>query len=64
MMDDEQLLTQCLQVLEDSIDVVRSDYENDWRQGVPTRAAQLKLMHDAVVLHEETIKALKRRLGK
>lgn len=64
MTDDEALLTRCLQALEESFDTVRNEFENDWRQGVPTRAAQLDLMREAVIFHEDTIKQLKSRLGK
>jgi hypothetical protein len=63
MTDDEALLTRCLQALEESFDTVRNEFENDWRQGVPTRKAQLELMREAVDFHEQTINDLKARFG-
>jgi hypothetical protein len=63
MTDDEALLTRCLQALEESFDTVRNEFEADWRHGVPTRKAQLEAMREAVIYHEDTITALKVRLG-
>lgn len=63
MTDDEALLTRCLHALEDSIDAVRSEYENDWRHGIPSRRPQLRAMYASITLHEQTIKDLKARLG-
>jgi hypothetical protein len=59
---DEALLRQALDCLVESVDLVRHDYEGNWRHGVPTRERQLAGMNEQLDQHEATITAIKERL--
>lgn len=61
--DDTALLRLALELLEDSIDTVRHEYESDWRHGLPTRAKQIAGMKEEVDKHEAAIAILRERLG-
>jgi phage shock protein A len=60
--DDTALLRQALDALEESVDVVRHEYEADWRHGMPTREGQLANMRDSLDAHEAAIAAIHARL--
>jgi len=61
--DDTALLRQCLEALENSIDLVQHEYRENWRHGVPTREKQLNGLKEQMDTHEATIDALKERLN-
>lgn len=54
-------MREALEALEESVDLVRSDYMQDWRHGLPTRKAQLDGMKEQVEAHEAAISSLKAR---
>ena len=58
----EAAMRMAVEALEESIDLVRSDYMSDWRHGVPSRKSQLDAMKAQVDAHEAAITALRERL--
>lgn len=46
---------QAREALESSIDLVRADYESNWRHGIPTREKQLEAAAATVQSHEDAI---------
>jgi hypothetical protein len=48
-----------VEALAESVDLVRYDYEEDWRHGMPTRAAQLAAKKSALDAHQAAITTLK-----
>ena len=57
-MIDRKTAEQALKSLTESIDLVRNTYNEDWRHGMPTRAAQLAADKQALDEHADAIEAL------
>ena len=58
-----EVLKQALEALENSIDMVRCDYETNWRHGLPTRKAQLDGMKEMLEQHEKSITFLRQAIA-
>ena len=56
-------LKMALEALEDSVELVRREYEEDWRHGMPTRKDQLDGMKKQVEDHERAISAVREALA-
>ena len=52
----------CVEALNESVDLVRHDYESDWRHGLPTRKAQLDGKKDLLDAHIAAITQAKELL--
>ena len=61
-MSHREVMQQALVALENSVDLVRHEYNTDWRHGLPTRKAQLDGMKEGLDAHEATITALRTAL--
>ena len=59
----KEALKLALEALENSIDIVRNEYETDWRHGLPTRLAQLASMKAEIEAHEQAITECKEALA-
>lgn len=57
------VMCQALEALENSVDLVANDYHDDWRHGIPSRAAQLAGLKAQVEAHKAAIVALRAALG-
>ena len=57
------VLQSAMRALEESVDLVQSEYDTNWRQGVPTRKGQLDAMLLELVNHKDAIELLKKVLG-
>lgn len=62
MRSDEDIMRLALSALEDSRDIVWTEYTNDWRHGLPTRKAQLEGLRIQAEEHDAAIEALRQRL--
>lgn len=58
------LLEQALEALNGSVDLVRNEYEWNWRHGIPTRKAQLDSYKHDLEVHEKVISDIKAELAK
>ncbi len=58
----DELLVQALEALEESVDLVRHDYECNWRHGVPSREQQLAGLKAQLDQHETTVDAIRAHL--
>jgi uncharacterized FlgJ-related protein len=63
VMNQRRALELALEALENSIDTVRSEYQNDWRHGLPTRQIQLDGMKQMLDQHESAITAIREVLA-
>jgi acyl-CoA reductase-like NAD-dependent aldehyde dehydrogenase len=50
-----QLIRQQHEALKNSIDAVQSEYDNDWRHGMPTREKQLSGIKELLDQHKATL---------
>jgi hypothetical protein len=51
----QAMIKQKDEALANSLDAVQQEYDNDWRHGVPTRAAQLEGMRELLEKHKEAL---------
>jgi hypothetical protein len=63
LVSQKELLGVALEALEESVDMVRNEYAEDWRHGMPTRAAQLAAMKNSLDKHVAAIAAIRTHLG-
>ncbi len=57
------VLQSALRALEESVDLVQSEYDTNWRQGMPTRKGQLDAMLLELANHKDAIELLKKFVG-
>jgi len=57
------VLQSSLRALEESVDLVQSEYDTNWRQGMPTRKKQLDTMLAELNNHKDAIELLKKFAG-
>lgn len=62
-MSNREVMQQALEALTESVDLVRNDYQADWRHGIPAREAQLGGKREALEFHEAAITALRAALA-
>ena len=58
------ILQQALDALTESVDLVRHNYETNWRHGIPTRKAQLDSYKHDLDAHEKVIADIQAVLAK
>ncbi len=62
-MNERKVMQQALEALEESVDLVRHEYTNNWRHEIPSRAGQLESLRQGVEAHEAAIVALRTALA-
>jgi hypothetical protein len=59
-----KLLQRALDALEESLDLVRQEYEADWRHGLNSRQAEMDAIRAKVEEHKSVIHDLREELGR